>query len=502
MDDMVPLAASGAASFAAAPGAQASPTAATAARRAPRRLAIRLAWLTVITLLVAEAMFVVPSMVRHRAEWLDRRMNEAQLAGAAAALAPAGTVDPATRDELLRLASAAAIYLEQPGQPPIRLFPDAGLPPAAPLDLAQESPLEAVARTAMAIFAGGNDVFAVTSPSPLRPGVTITVALRERDLHAAMLAHARHAGIVSLVLAAVAGVLLYIALLYVLVRPMRRLTESIAAFRADPERSTPLDETDFARHRQDEIASAARELAAMQRELRAALWRNARLAALGTAVAKVNHDLRGILSPALLTAERLQTHADPGIRRAGDVLVRTVDRAAELMRRTLEFTRETPMALPRRRLALRAAVDDAAEQARANAPGLAIANLVPPDQFVEADRESLVRVFGNLLRNAGEAEARRVSITTLIEGAELAIVVADDGPGLPERVQAELFRPFVVGGRRGSTGLGLAIVHDLMRAHGGDVVLLDTGPGGTRFRLTLPDRGLAAAAAQAAGSAT
>ena len=53
-------------------------------------------------------------------------------------------------------------------------------------------------------------------------------------------------------------------------------------------------------------------------------------------------------------------------------------------------------------------------------------------------------------------------------------------------MQERLFRPFVSGGRPGSTGLGLAIVRDLMRAHGGEIGLVETGTAGTRFRLTLP----------------
>jgi signal transduction histidine kinase len=103
-----------------------------------------------------------------------------------------------------------------------------------------------------------------------------------------------------------------------LVRPVRRLTGSIAAFRADPERTTPLDPGDVSVLSNDEVTVAGRELAAMQHELRAALWRNARLAGIGTVVAKVSHDLRGILTPALLTAERLQLNPDPKVQRAGD----------------------------------------------------------------------------------------------------------------------------------------------------------------------------------------
>ena len=143
-------------------------------------------------------------------------------------------------------------------------------------------------------------------------------------------------------IAGVTGGLVYLAVLLLLVRPMRRITGSIAAFRADPERTTPLDPDEVTVLSNDEISVAGRELAAMQHELRAALWRNARLAALGTVVAKVSHDLRGILTPALLTAERLQLNPDPRVQRAGEMLAQAVDRATDLVRRTLDYAREGP----------------------------------------------------------------------------------------------------------------------------------------------------------------
>jgi signal transduction histidine kinase len=65
------------------------------------------------------------------------------------------------------------------------------------------------------------------------------------------------------------------------------------------------------------------------------------------------------------------------------------------------------------------------------------------------------------------------------------IEIADDGPGLPERVRADLFRPFAGSMRRGGTGLGLAIARDLMVAHGGTIELVETNEAGTTFRLTL-----------------
>ena len=67
----------------------------------------------------------------------------------------------------------------------------------------------------------------------------------------------------------------------------------------------------------------------------------------------------------------------------------------------------------------------------------------------------------------------------------LAVEIADDGPGLPEAVRSDLFRPFAGSARRGGAGLGLAIARDLMVAHGGDIELVSTGASGTTFRLTL-----------------
>ncbi len=157
----------------------------------------------------------------------------------------------------------------------------------------------------------------MVAESPFNAGLRVEVVVHERALGDTLRQFARDFAGLSLLIAGVTGGLVYLAVLVLLVRPMRRITGSIAAFRADPERTVPLDPDDVTGLRNDEIAVAGRELAAMQHELRAALWRNARLAALGTVVAKVSHDLRGILTPALLVAERLQLNPDPKVQRAG-----------------------------------------------------------------------------------------------------------------------------------------------------------------------------------------
>ncbi len=447
---------------------------------APRRLSRRLVWLVAAAVLIVEALFFLPSLAGARRDWLERRLREGQLAALSAS---AGAAQDSAGADLLRLAGVEAVTLAAPGATMRLAGPDVSPDNAARLDLADDTMPAALGDAIGGLFRTDDRLLDVQGPSPLRDGARVSVRVHRRDLDGFLAAYARRIGAVSLIVAAVAAVLLYGALMLLLVRPLHRLTESIASFRADPERAAAFDPGGA---HGDEIAVAGREVAAMQRELRTALWRNARLAALGTAVARISHDLRGILSPALLTAERLQMSQEPSIKRAGDTLVRAVERATDLVRRTVEFAREVPVAPLRQRMALRPAVAEAAEQTHAVCPDLAVENAVPQALEIDANHDSIVRVFANLLRNAGEAQARHVHVAAEEDGASVAITVADDGPGLPAPVQAALFHPFVTGGRPGSTGLGLAIVHDLMRAHDGEVSLLETAASGTRFRLTLP----------------
>jgi signal transduction histidine kinase len=71
-------------------------------------------------------------------------------------------------------------------------------------------------------------------------------------------------------------------------------------------------------------------------------------------------------------------------------------------------------------------------------------------------------------------------------GGHLVIEIADDGPGVPQEVADQIFRPFTRGGRAGGAGLGLAIARDLVLAHGGDIALAETSAKGSTFQFTLP----------------
>lgn len=393
----------------------------------------RLLCLTFAVVLLVQILFFVPEVIRERRSWLQERIAYGQLAAQSfddAEQAVAGGQPPterapvmsaAAQADLLRLAGVEAVRIVQPDREAITV---GSLPPdsaATAPDLRREVGLQAFRDTLDDLANGRDRLVLVQARGPVRPGTMVTVQYRSSALSAHLRAFARDIAGLGLLVAAITGLFIYLALRVLLVRPMRRLTDSIAAFRADPERTPPLDVDQVAKVPRDEVGQAADQLAQMQRELRAALWRYARLAALGTAVAKVSHDLRSMLAPALLSAERLQNNADPNVRRIGDTVVRAVERATELVRSGLEFAREGPITLARSRFPLRDAVGDAAEQVRASLPSLLVDNLVQAELEVDADREQVGRVLANLLRNAGEASATRIVVDAAVQPNKIEI---------------------------------------------------------------------------------
>lgn len=463
-------------------------------RRRVRSLSARLLRLTVLVTLLVEVMILLPSLGLERNAWLLNRVTDAHLAAITVASSPDGVVALSTRDELLRLSGTLAISLVTKGKTLMVMPPTRLRPPDATVDLTHESLVASMVRALRAVVGLAPRSTMVIAQSPLRPNVTVKIIVRNAALTRHLRRYAEHIAALSLAIALSTGLVVYLALDRLLVLPIRRLTASIAAFRADPERAAPIDLAAATGFRDDEIAMAAGELAQMQTELRAALWRNARLAALGTAVAKISHDLRNILASALLVADRLAGSEDPVTQRAAATLVGAVDRATALVTQTLSFAREGPPLVLRAETALGALVDDVAEQIRLLTPGVEINSAVPGDLRTRLDRDQFHRVLLNLLRNSVQAGATRLEVRAAIEPAAtgdvagaLIVEIEDNGPGLPERARANLFRPFVGSARRDGTGLGLAIVRDLIRAHGGEIELVRTGREGTLFRIMIPD---------------
>ena len=116
---------------------------------------------------------------------------------------------------------------------------------------------------------------------------------------------------------------------------------------------------------------------------------------------------------------------------------------------------------------------------------------VEGDPVVSVRPQAFRRLLGNLVANAARYGDR---IEILAEHGEryLTVTVDDDGPGIPEDMREEVFKPFLrldvsrnQDGDAG-TGLGLAIARDIARGHGGDVMLEDSPLGGLRARVRVP----------------
>ncbi|MFI4949246.1 MAG: sensor histidine kinase, partial [Alphaproteobacteria bacterium] len=176
----------------------------------------------------------------------------------------------------------------------------------------------------------------------------------------------------------------------------------------------------------------------------------------------------------------------PEVRRVAPRLIDAIDRAIALCSQTLDFSREGAPPFAPSRFKLRPLLNEIE-------PGLALPDTgpsieldAPAELTLRADRDQIYRVLLNLARNSVEAGAHRLRISAAREDDAIAIEVADDGPGLAPRARENLFRPFAASGRPAGSGLGLAIARELMRLHGGDLVLVASTGTGTIFRITMP----------------
>src|SRR5690606_18194333 len=141
---------------------------------------------------------------------------------------------------------------------------------------------------------------------------------------AAMVSYARNIAVVSIIISIITAALVYLALSALLVRPMMRITRNMLQFSENPEDPERII---VPSQRSDEVGTAERQLAGMQRQLAVLLLQKNRLAQLGLAVSKVNHDLRNMLANAQLISDRLTSVSDPTVQRFAPKLIASLDRA-------------------------------------------------------------------------------------------------------------------------------------------------------------------------------
>lgn len=457
--------------------------------------------LTVVFVVIAEILVSVPSIARFRETYLQSRLELGELGALAMLNSPDGT--PESLQSILLQSSGLlnVVLWDQNTRELVLSAPFEGQVTAS-FDLAHSDQMTRIRDALHVLLLDRDRIIKVTGATGRG---TVEVTMHEEPLRKALVDHAKRIFYISLGLSLATAALLFLAVQRLIVRPIDRVVAHMTSFRDDPEDSTRIISP---REGARELHEAEVALHDLEVRLVSALRQKERLAQLGSAVAKISHDLRNMLTTAQLLADRIEGSDDPAVKRTAPKLVGSLARAINLCERTLDFGKaeELPPVISVFHLA--PLVAEVLENEGSGGSGLAaLSAAVPKELVVRGDPDQLFRVLTNLVRNAAqaiEATGKAATVTLLARevGGTTEIRVRDTGPGLPEKARDNLFQPFRGSARPGGSGLGLAIAGELIRGHGGTLSLEETGSRGSTFRISLPAPTTAeAAAAAAAGRA-
>lgn len=426
-----------------------------------------------------------------RNNWLVERGQAAQIAALAVEAAPDGRVGDELSRQLLERAQVVSVAVQE------QSFRGEILPPAIDIsgdlvvvDLRTENFVDGITGAFGHMFAPrGRFLRILLSPSLTRDEV-MEVIVQEQGLKNGLIAFSRTLLLLSVIIAGVVGALVYFAIYRLVIQPMRRLTLGIVRFANEPEGAEIEPMTSGAY----EMRRANVALRAMQKTISAAFRQRKRLAELGEAVAKINHDLRNSLSAAQIVSEGLAQSEDPRVKRAVPRLERAIQRAVNLAEATLSHAREDPAEPNLCTVNLVPAIDEAAAEGLAGCGEIEWTIDAPRAVNALADVDHVHRIVANLVRNAARAirdqkdraTPGRVSARVFRDGDSAVVEISDNGPGVPAMVVGRLFQPFAGSGSRGGAGLGLAIARELARGMKGELELSSNGAGGAAFTLRVP----------------
>ncbi|MCF6219544.1 MAG: HAMP domain-containing histidine kinase [Robiginitomaculum sp.] len=452
-----------------------------------RRLSGKLLLLTVLFVMVAEVLIFIPSAALFRQTWLKERAQSAGLLTLAIEGVPNYEGGEMLSNRFMQDTDVSMVAQKRDGMSQLVL----GMPPLTDkiilADLRGERRLPLFRDSFRDFFGDGSAYIRILS-EPTVDGVdALEVLVPQSALKAAMLDYSKRVLLWSLAISLLTGVMIYGALSRIIVRPIRQLARGLARFRKDPRKRTDVEKP-VTRH--DEIGQLEREFRDMKSGIWTALKQQERLATLGMAMAKINHDLRNVLTSTQLISDRLASDPDERIRGMGERLVRSVDRGVKLCEATLSFSQSAQEKPEPRPVVLTKLLDEAAADSMAEEGKVKFVNAVPGDLIVMVDPDHSYRIFHNLFRNAVQAmqvsHRQILKVTAESKDGKVCIKITDTGPGIPDSVKADMFKAFTSGARKGGTGLGLTISRELARAQGGNLSLETTGLDGTVFVVGLP----------------
>lgn len=457
-------------------------------------LSAKLLMLTILFVMLAEILIYLPSVANFRRNWLNDRLAAAQVAALVLEGAPADGLPDGSENRLLMGVGARAIAVRVGGAR--RLLSLDAMPPAVvrTVDLREMNWLGAITDAVEVLATPPHDMPIRVIGEGVGGADFVEIVIDEAPLRQAMLTFSVNILLLSLMISGLTAVLVYLALNWMIVGPIRQLAANVMEFEVDPENPRRIIEPT---RRADEIGEAERALARMQMTLAGELRTKKHLAELGLAVSKINHDLRNMLAAAQLMSDRLTETRDPKIKRFAPRLIATLGRAVDFCQATLAYGRAAEATPAPREVALRQLVAEQAELlGLPDNKMLSFVNEVPAELLAHCDPDQMARVLINLMRNSVQALTQAgaesgaqpmLVVKAQADDGQLVLRVADNGPGVPAQARANLFQAFRGSVSATGTGLGLAIAAELVRLHGG-MIELEPSPTGAVFKVTLPAR--------------
>ncbi|MDH4162807.1 MAG: ATP-binding protein [Nitrospirota bacterium] len=340
------------------------------------------------------------------------------------------------------------------------------------------------------------------------------ISRNERSSIQALLAASQRFLLISLLVLIALVIVIGQVLERMVVKPLKLMERNMEVIAEGTFENIPIDSRDR------EVLSLTRAFNKMLRELELRqrhLVQSEKLASLGTLLSGVAHELNNplsnISSSGQILAEELDS-ADPAFKRElVDQINEQTDRARNIVRSLLEFSRDREF--KKQRIPLRGLINETIRFIKGQIPAKASIQVnIAEDVEILADKQRIQQVFLNLLKNAAEAIPGEGTITIAarfhraidkvgddggiynylkyhgkctLEDDTVDIEVRDTGSGIPEDILTKVFDPFFttkdVG--RGS-GLGLFIVHEIIDEHDGCIAVDSEAGKGTVFLIRLP----------------
>ena len=222
------------------------------------------------------------------------------------------------------------------------------------------------------------------------------------------------------------------------------------------------------------------------------LEKSRRLAELGECVSMIVHDTRNLMGSIQFILERMRDNTISNERRGEliDGAKRPLQMSFAMMEDMLAFVsgKQPPLACYKHKLKQLITEGQDMLMAMLDSSGHQLKIDIPDDLIIYWDSQKLLHILINLLRNAAESmtEPGIITIIAARENDGVRMQVKDTGNGIPEKLLANLFEPFMSEPGKTRPGLGLAIIRDLVRRHGGDVTAKNWEQG-AEFDLYFPD---------------